>query len=343
MKVGILGATGSVGQRFIQVLEKNPRFEVVQLFGEKSVGNHYRNVRWILHGQIPDYVRGINIEPISRISPDTELVFSALPAAAAGTQETMLAEKGIFVASNASAHRMEADIPILVPEVNPDHLSLLPVQKERRGWRGALVTNPNCVTAILCLALKPLLDAFGLRQVTVVTMQAVSGAGYPGLPSLDILGNVIPYIGEEEEKIMRETRKILGTCSGGEISPLPLKMLVSCNRVPTIDGHLLNVFVNCNRECTVDEVKDVFENFSALPQEKRLPTAPEKPILIAEGEDRPQTRLDLHPMAISVGRIRKCGDTLAFAVLGHNTIRGAAGGSVLNAELMEVMNWMEKQ
>jgi aspartate-semialdehyde dehydrogenase len=342
MNVGILGATGSVGQRFIQILENNPRFEVVQLFGEKSAGKQYKNICWILNGRIPDYVREMYIEPISRISPEVDLVFSALPAAAAETKEVTLADKGIVVASNASAHRMDADIPILIPEVNPDHLSLLPVQR-KRGWAGVLVTNPNCVTAILCLALKPLLDAFGLKQVTVITMQAVSGAGYPGLPSLDILGNVIPYIAGEEEKIIRETRKILGICSGEQISPLPLKMFVSCNRVPTVDGHLLNVFVNCDCECTVDEVIDVFENFSALPQEKKLPTAPERPILVTEREDRPQTRLDLHPMAITVGRIRKCADTLAFAVLGHNTIRGAAGGSVLNAELMEVMNWMEKQ
>ena len=343
MKVGILGASGSVGQRFIQILESNPLFEVVQLFGEKSAGHTYNTIPWILNGNIPDYVQNKTIEYISRISPEIDIVFSALPAAVAQIEEIHLAEKGLLVASNASAHRMDADVPILIPEVNADHLSLLTHQQEERAWSGMLVTNPNCVTAILCLALKPLLDAFGLLEVTVMTMQAVSGAGYPGLPSLDILGNVIPYIHGEEEKIVRETCKILGTCSEGKISPLPLKMVVSCNRVPTVDGHVMNVFVKTDEECTVDEVIDVFKRFSALPQKKKLPTAPEKPILIAEREDRPQTRLDLHPMAITVGRIRKCEDMLAFTVLGHNTIRGAAGGSVLNAELMEVMKWMEKQ
>jgi aspartate-semialdehyde dehydrogenase len=343
MKVGILGATGSVGQRFVQILESHPRFEVVQLFGEKSAGHPYDTIRWILNGDIPRYVRNKTVEPISSISPGANLVFSALPAVAAETEEINLAEKGFVVASNASAHRMDVDVPILIPEVNPDHLSMLTHQQKERGWTGMLVTNPNCVTAVLCLALKPLLDAFGLSQVMVVTMQAASGAGYPGLPSLDILGNVIPYIHGEEEKIIRETCKILGTCSGNRISPLPLKMVVSCNRVPTVDGHLMNVFVKTDQECTVDEVKDVFSNFLALPQLKKLHTAPKKPIIVVEREDRPQTRLDLHPMAITVGRIRKCENILAFTVLGHNTIRGAAGGSVLNAELMEVMNWMEKQ
>ncbi|MGD2073089.1 MAG: aspartate-semialdehyde dehydrogenase [Candidatus Thorarchaeota archaeon] len=343
MKVGILGATGSVGQRFIQVLESHPRFEVVQLFGEKSAGHSYDTIRWILHGDVPGYVRNKRVEYISSISPEIDIVFSALPATAAETEEIKLAEEGFMVASNASAHRMDDDVPILIPEVNPDHLSLLNHQQKERGWRGMLVTNPNCVTAVLCLALKPLLDAFGLSQVTVVTMQAISGAGYPGLPSLDILGNVIPYIHGEEEKIIEETRKILGTCSGNRISPLPLNMVVSCNRVPTVDGHIMNVFVETDGTCTADEVIDVFNNFSALPQLKKLPTAPEKPIIVVESEDRPQTRLDLHPMAITVGRIRKCENILAFTVLGHNTVRGAAGGSVLNAELMEVMNWMEKQ
>ncbi|MBU7024557.1 MAG: aspartate-semialdehyde dehydrogenase [Theionarchaea archaeon] len=308
MKVGILGATGSVGQRFIQILESNSRFEVVQLFGEKSAGYTYDTIRWILEGDIPRYVQKKIVEPISNISQEIDVY-----------------------------------VPILIPEVNPDHLSLLTYQREKKGWSGVLVTNPNCVTAILCLTLKPLLDAFGLSQVTVVTMQAVSGAGYPGLPSLDILGNVIPFIPGEEEKIARETCKILGTYSGEQISPLPLKMVVSCNRVPTVDGHVMNVFAKTDQECTVDEVIDVFRHFSALPQKMNLPTAPRRPIVVVEREDRPQPRFDLHPMAITIGRIRKCEEFLAFTVLGHNTIRGAAGGSVLNAELMEVMNWMEKR
>jgi aspartate-semialdehyde dehydrogenase len=343
MKVGILGATGSVGQRFIQILESNSRFEVVQLFGEKSAGYTYDTIRWILEGDIPRYVQKKIVEPISNISQEIDVVFSALPAAVAQIEEINLVKKGLIVASNASAHRMDAYVPILIPEVNPDHLSLLTHQREKKGWSGVLVTNPNCVTAILCLALKPLLDAFGLSQVTVVTMQAVSGAGYPGLPSLDILGNVIPFIPGEEEKIARETCKILGTHSGEQISPLPLKMVVSCNRVPTVDGHVMNVFAKTDQECRVDEVIDVFRHFSALPQKMNLPTAPRRPLVVVEREDRPQPRFDLHPMAITIGRIRKCEGFLAFTVLGHNTIRGAAGGSVLNAELMEVMNWMEKQ
>lgn len=343
MKVGILGATGSVGQRFIQILENSSRFEVVQLFGEKSAGYTYDTIRWILEGDVPRYVQKKRVEPISDISQEIDVVFSALPATVAQIEEINLVKKGFIVASNASAHRTDAYVPILIPEVNPDHLSLLTHQREKKGWSGVLVTNPNCVTAILCLALKPLLDAFGLSQVTVVTMQAVSGAGYPGLPSLDILGNVIPFIPGEEEKIARETCKILGTYSGEQISPLPLKMVVSCNRVPTVDGHVMNVFVKTDQECGVDEVVDVFRHFSALPQKMNLPTAPRRPIVVVEREDRPQPRFDLHPMAITIGRIRECEGCLAFTVLGHNTIRGAAGGSVLNAELMEVMNWMEKQ
>ncbi|MFQ6089182.1 MAG: aspartate-semialdehyde dehydrogenase [Candidatus Methanofastidiosia archaeon] len=333
MKVGILGVTGCVGQRFVQMLENHPNFEVLQLFGKKSRGKKYRDMKWILEGEVPEYVGDFEIENISEISSNVEMVFSALPSKVAEKLEVELAKMGKIVASNASAHRMKEDVPLIVPEINPEHLNLLSVQKKIRKWEGAILTNPNCSTTILSLALKPILDNFGIEKITAVTMQAVSGAGYPGLPSLDILGNVIPYIKGEEEKIVEETEKIFGK---------KFEILVSCNRVPTIDGHLVNVFVKTGINFEVEDVLKIFENFSGLPQKRKLPTAPQKPILVRREEDRPQTRLDLNPMAVVVGRVRKIMDTLAFTVLGHNTIRGAAGASILNAELLEVGEWMEK-
>jgi aspartate-semialdehyde dehydrogenase len=337
MKVGILGATGSVGQRFVQMLEDHPNFEVLQVFGEKSVGTLYRDVKWILKGDMPDYVQDMEIQCISEIVADVELVFSAPPPQAAQSIETELAKRGKIVASNASAHRMEEDVPLIIPEVNPDHLKLLETQKETRMWEGAIITNPNCSTIVLCLALKPVLDCYGIEKVTAVTLQAVSGAGYPGLPSLDILGNIIPYINGEEEKLVREPAKILGTYCNGEICKRQIETHVSCNRVPTVDGHLINVFLKTERDFIIEDVLKTFQNFSGLPQELHLPTAPNNPILVTSRDDRPQPRLDLDPMAVTVGRVRKLNDILAFTVLGHNTIRGAAGASILNAELLEAL------
>lgn len=337
MKVGILGATGSVGQRLIQMLEHHPEFEVAQLFGKKSVGKKYGDINWILKGNIPHYVEDSRICSTSEISPEVELVFSALPSPVAESIEIELAHKGKIVVSNASAHRMEEDVPLLIPEVNPGHLGLLQVQKETRKWKGALITNPNCSTIMLTMVLKPLLDVYGIEQVIAVTLQAVSGAGYPGLPSLDILGNVIPHIRGEEEKLVKETAKILGTYRGGRILPSQIETSVTCNRVPTIDGHLINGFVKTVLDVEVEEVLETFQNFSGLPQRLNLPTAPERPIRVTRKADRPQTRLDLDPMAIVVGRVRKINTMLAFTILGHNTIRGAAGASILNAELFEAV------
>ncbi|MFQ5891389.1 MAG: aspartate-semialdehyde dehydrogenase, partial [Candidatus Methanofastidiosia archaeon] len=271
MRVGILGVTGCVGQRFVQMLENHPYFEVLQLFGNNSRGKKYKEVKWILEGEVPEYVKDFEIEDISEISSDLELIFSALPANVAAKLEIELAEIGKIVASNASAHRMKEDIPLIVPEINPEHLSMLNTQKKKRGWKGAILTNPNCSTTILCLALKPILDNFGIERVTAVTMQAVSGAGYPGLPSLDILGNVIPYIEGEEEKIVEETEKIFEK---------KFDILVNCNRVPTIDGHIENVFVKTDIDFEVEDVLKAFENFSGLPQKRELPTAPQNPILV---------------------------------------------------------------
>ena len=338
MKVGILGATGTVGQRFIQLLENHPDFEVFQVFAKKSVGKKYKDVKWILKGDIPDYVKDMEIQCITEISSHVELVFSALPSQAAGAVETELAKRGKVVSSNASAHRMEKDVPLIIPEVNPDHLALLEAQKENRGWAGALLTNPNCSTIVLCLALKPLLDEYGLEEVTTVTLQAVSGAGYPGVPSLDIVGNVIPFIEGEEEKLVREPGKIFGTYSDGRILEKQTKTFVHCNRVPTVDGHLINVFVKTERDFDIEDVLKTFHQFSGVPQDLGLPTAPERPILVKSGESSPQPRFDLDPMAIAVGRVRKTNNVLAFTVLGHNTIRGAAGASILNAELLEALS-----
>lgn len=335
MKVGILGATGSVGQQLIHMLDCHPTFEVTQLFGKKSTGKKYGDVDWILPGNTPSYVEDIKICSPSEISHDVELVFSALPPSAAESIEVELAQKGKIVISNASAHRMEEDIPLLIPEVNPGHLDLLRVQAKTRKWKGVLITNPNCSTIILNLVLKPLLDAYGIEKVIAVTLQAVSGAGYPGLPSLDILGNVIPYIKGEEEKLVKETSKILGTFIDGRISPSRIEISATCTRVPTIDGHLINGFVQTVHDVEIEEVVESLQNFSGVPQKLNLPTAPERPIRVTSKVDRPQTRFDLDPMAVVVGRIRKINNMLAFTILGHNTMRGAAGASILNAELFK--------
>lgn len=342
IRTGILGATGAVGQRFIQLLASNPWFQITALAAsDRSVGApYYKACTWRLPGDCPASVRELIVQPCEP-GLDCEIVFSALPSSVAGPIEERMAAAGYGVLSNASSHRMDADVPLLIPEVNPDHLQLIPIQRANRGWdKGFIVTDPNCSTAGLTVALKPLHEAFGVRRVVVTTMQALSGAGYPGVPALDSLDNVIPYISEEEEKMAREPRKLLGTFSreAGSIVPADIAISPSCNRVATRDGHLEAVSVELGRKASREEVIAALRGFQSLPFRLGCPSAVEPTIIVRDEPDRPQTFLDRDAgrgMAITVGRVRPC-EVLdfKFVVLSHNTIRGAAGGAILNAELM---------
>ncbi len=334
-KVAILGATGMVGQKFVQLLANHPWFEITTLMAsERRVGKRYgEEVDWIVSSDVPENVRDIEMAPMDPKHCDADIVFSALPSDVAKKVEPEFAKEGFVVASNASAFRMEEDVPLVIPEVNPDHLGLIEVQKKRRGWDGFIVTNPNCTTIMLVITLKPLMD-LGLRRVTVATMQALSGAGYPGVPSLAIMDNVIPFIKGEEEKVETEPLKLLGKFDGERIVPANLKVSASCHRVPVIDGHLEAVWAEFDRNVELDEIRMAFESLKPLD----LPTSPEKVIIVREEEDRPQPRLDRdagNGMSVVVGRLKKVEEKeIRYLVLGHNTVRGAAGASVLNAELM---------
>ena len=339
IRVGVLGATGAVGQRFIQVLANHPWFEVsVLAASHRSAGKRFADAcHWYLDEPMPAAVRTMTLEP-GQPGMDCEILFSALPNNIAQDLEPTLAAAGYAVYSNAGSHRAEPDVPLLIPEVNPQHAALIETQRTRRGWRGFIVTNPNCTATHLTCALKPLHDAFGLRRVFVVSMQAVSGAGYPGVSALDITDNVIPYIGNEEDKVQTEPLKMLGLYAVDGIMPANFRISAHCNRVPTRDGHLECVSVELDRPATEVEMVSAWENFRGLPQQLGLPTAPAHFIEVRAEADRPQPRRDRlagNGMTTSVGRLRPC-ELLSykFVLLGHNTLRGAAGGSVLNAELM---------
>lgn len=345
LNVGILGATGAVGQRFVELLEGHPWFEVAALYAsERSAGKPYREaVDWQVPVPRPTYVDEFIIR---EMEPDGEvdLVFSALPREAARTVEAAFARAGIPVISNASAFRMDGDVPLVIPEVNPQHTALIDAQRKGRGWQGFIVTNPNCAVIGLVLPLKPLHDAFGLRQVQVVTMQARSGAGYPGPPPDMIEDNVLPFIGGEEEKVEAEPRKLLGTIAGDRISEASLTVSAQCNRVNVLDGHLESVSLGFEKRPAVEEVARVLREFRGVPQEVGLPSAPEQPILVLDEEDRPQPRLDRDAgkgMAVTIGRIRSDSVLdIKFMVLSHNTIRGAAGAAILNAELLKHQGYL---
>jgi aspartate-semialdehyde dehydrogenase len=337
--VGILGATGVVGQRFIQMLENHPWFEVAWLAAsDRSAGQLYGDAaKWRLKTRLPDRVRGMTV---SNASPDgaPRVIFAALDAGIARELEPLFASAGCAVVSNSSAFRMEANVPLVIPEVNPDHVSLIEQQCWRKQSGGYIVTNSNCSAMGLVLALAPLHRNFGIASVFVTTMQAVSGAGYPGVASLDILGNVIPYIAKEEEKMEEETRKLLGTLAGDHVEPADFTMTAHCNRVAVEDGHTESVSVKLNRKATPDEVIAAFNEFPRVPHD--LPTAPAQPVVYDSAPDRPQPRFDVDRgkgMTVSVGRLRPCGVLdYKFTVLSHNTIRGAAGAALLNAELLKV-------
>ncbi len=338
VKVAVIGATGAVGQRFVQLLANHPWFRISALAAsERSTGKTYTEAcNWVLETPMPEEVRGMPVVP-AEPNVDADVVFSALPAELARELEPKFAGAGYPVFSNASAFRYEKDVPLVITEVNPDHMQMVELQKRSRGWKGFIVTNANCSTTHLTLALKPLHDAFGLDAVFVATMQAVSGAGYPGVPSMDILGNVIPYIGKEEWKLETEPLKILGSFDGERVRSAGFSISAHANRVPVKDGHTEVVSVRLKTKASPKEIERALREFKGEPQALGLPSAPSRPVVVMGEPDRPQPRFDLmveNGMATVVGRIRECPILdYKFVLLGHNTIRGAAGGSILNAEL----------
>lgn len=340
IEVAVLGATGSVGQRFVQLLDGHPWFRVTALTGSgRTEGRTYGEVcRWVLAEPMPDWARDLPVLPSDPSRVPTPLVFSALPSGVAGEIESSFAKAGAVVCSNASTFRREPDVPLLLPEVNPDHLELIACQRRRMGWPGALVTNPNCTSAGMTVALKALGDEFGLRRVFAVSMQALSGAGYPGVPSMDIIDNVVPNIGGEEEKVEWEPRKMLGRLGGETVALADFTISAHTNRVAVLDGHTVCLSVEFEQPVGVAEAGQALWNYTAPESSRDLPSAPDPVIVLRDEEDRPQPRLDRmtgRGMATVVGRLRP--DPLfhlKLVVLSHNTIRGAAGGSIYNAELL---------
>jgi aspartate-semialdehyde dehydrogenase len=336
--IGILGATGMVGQRFIQLLERHPWFEVAWLAAsDRSSGKKYvEAAKWRLDTALPERIANMTIAPAEPAGAP-KIIFAALDAAIARDLEPRFADAGCAVVSNSSAYRMAPSVPLVIPEINAEHLGLIEEQASRRAAGGYMVTNPNCSTIGLVMALKPLEQRFGITQIIVTTMQAVSGAGYPGVPSMDILGNVVPYIGSEEEKMEEETLKLLGRLEGHSVIPLHAMVSASCNRVAVEDGHTESVSIKLGKPATHEEILAAWAEFRPLAGQG-LPTAPDQPIEWAPQDDRPQPRLDRNRgngMAVTVGRLRPCGVLdWKFTVLSHNTIRGAAGAAILNAELL---------
>jgi aspartate-semialdehyde dehydrogenase len=335
----VLGATGTVGQKFVRLLAEHPWFEIAALTAsDQSAGRPYGEVvRWREPVPLPEPLAGMMIARSTPPLPG-RIAFSALDADVAQDIEQGFARCGAFVVTNTRIHRMDADVPLMIPEINAGHLGLIEPQRAARGWTGAVVANPNCSTAGLVLALAPLHAAFGVEKAFVTTLQAVSGAGYPGIPSLDILGNVIPFIAGEEEKVERETAKILGTVRDGVVEPAPIGLSVQCNRVATVDGHLETVSVGLRRRATPEEAVAALREFRGPEVVRGLPSSPAAPVEVDPRPDRPQPRLDLergNGMTVTVGRVRPCPLLdLRFVLLSHNTIRGAAGAAVQIGELL---------
>ena len=338
LPVAILGATGTVGQRFLQLLESHPWFQVTEVMAsDQSAGKTYEEAvgsRWKLASPIPPAVRALRVKgPGEKLR--ASLLFSALDASVAGDLEETYARAGHLVSSNARNHRMSPTVPLVIPEVNRDHLAML--ERQSYGDGGGIVTNPNCSTIVLALALAPLHRDFGIDAVIVTTFQATSGAGYPGVPSLDILGNVIPFVPGEEPKMESETQKILGDIGAKGFTPASFPVSAQCHRVPVLDGHLMAVSLRLRRKASRKQVAEAMAGFRPLAK-LGLPSAPAYPILVRSEDDRPQPRLDAERaggMGVTVGRIRPC-SVLEWKLeaLGHNTIRGAAGAAILNAEIL---------
>lgn len=346
IEVGILGATGMVGQRFVSLLEKHPWFALAWLgASDKSAGKNYAEAcNWRLRTPMPESARRMIVNEC-RPGSAPHLVFASLDSKVAGQVEQDFARAGHVVVSNSSNHRMEPDVPLLIPEVNADHLALTRAQQRQRGWKGMIVTNPNCTTVGLVMSLAPLQSAFGISKVMMTSMQAVSGAGYPGVPTLDIIGNVIPYISGEEEKVECETQKLLGKLVDGRVEPAQFPVSAHCNRVPVEDGHTESISISLESAATLEDLVMTWRKYRSAPQEKHLPSAPAHPIVVREEKDRPQARLDVDTeggMATVIGRVRHC-PVLQFkyTALSHNTIRGAAGAALLNAELMKEEGYLE--
>jgi aspartate-semialdehyde dehydrogenase len=337
--VAVLGATGSVGQRFVQLLADHPWFEVAEVVAsDRSAGRPYAEAAdWRLSADMPDAARDLTVKDYGD-EITSPIAFSALPGEVAGEIEARLAKAGHAVLSNASTYRMDPDVPLVIADVNADHVQGIERQKANKGWSGYIITNGNCTAITLSLSLKPLHDAFGLESVIVTTMQALSGAGYPGVPSLDALDNVVPFISTEEEKLAEEARKFLGVYNG-EFQLAPFRVSASCNRVAVRDGHTEAVSVLLQNKATPDEAIEALESYRGRPQELQLPSAPPQPVVVRREQNRPQPFLDRDTnggMSSVVGRVRPCEIfDLRYTVLGHNTLRGAAGASVLNAELLK--------
>ncbi len=346
LDVAILGATGAVGQRFIQLLEGHPWFRVAEVVAsDRSAGKTYAEAcKWVLTGQAPADVARLTVLPLD--APlQSPIVLSALPSDIAKTLELELAARGHVVCSNTSSHRMAEDVPLLIPEVNADHARLIDLQRRNRGWSsGALVTTPNCTSTPVVMALAPLVP-FGIKQMNVVSLQAVSGAGYPGVASLDIFDNVVPYISGEEEKVETEPRKMLGTLNGGRIDWLPTAISAACNRVPVLDGHIVCVSVGFDQAPSLEAIREAWASYRGHEAVRGLPSAASPILIYNDLPDRPQPRRDrdlVHGMATSIGRLRS--DSLLdikFVALAHNTIRGAAGGAILNAELLVAQGYVQ--
>jgi aspartate-semialdehyde dehydrogenase len=338
MEVGVLGATGMVGQHFVKFLQGHPWFDLKWVgASDRSAGKKYSDATsWRLAGTMPSDSVDLTVEDC-KPGNAPRLMFSAMDASVATEIERAFAEAGHVVVSNSRNHRMEPDVPLLVPEVNADHLRVVPLQQRNRGWKGQIVTNPNCSTVVLTMGLGPL-RRFGIQRVVVTTLQAISGAGYPGVPSMDINANIIPFIGGEEEKMQKETQKILGSLQNDQIQPLDAKVSAHCSRVPVVDGHTVTVSVEFSSKPTEQDMLEAFAQFRGAPQERELPSAPKVPVVYMPQADRPQPRRDVERergMAAFVGRLRPCPVfDWKFIALGHNTVRGAAGAAVLNAELM---------
>jgi aspartate-semialdehyde dehydrogenase len=348
-RAGVLGATGIVGQRLVKLLADHPWFELTEVAAsERSSGKTYAEaVRWHLETPIPEVARGLVVEGVEPVL-DCDFVFSALDSSVAGPVEEEFARAGYPVVSNSRNHRMDADVPLLIPEVNATHLNAIPVQQKTRGYdTGFIVTNPNCSTAGLVLVLKPLADAFGLERVFVVTLQAISGAGYPGVASMDIQGNVVPFISGEEEKMETEPQKLLGKWDGKRFVEAGLGISAHCNRVPVLDGHLECVSIGLKKIASLDEVREALRTFEVDEELASLPTGLRHPVVLVEEENRPQPRRDVNAgegMAAVVGRIRECPlHDVKLTLLSHNLVRGAAGAALLNAELLAARGFLKNR
>lgn len=344
LNVAILGATGAVGQRFIQLLHQHPWFQVAELVGKSSAGKRYGDaVNWILDGSPPTEVLDMVVKPLDS-ELDSPLVFSALPKEAAVNREPELATAGHIVCTNASAHRMAVDVPLLLPEVNAEHIALIDVQRQNRGWTtGALMANSNCTTMPVVMALAPLRQ-FNITKIFMVSEQAISGAGYPGVASLDIMDNIVPYVPSDESKMETETLKILGSLSGDAVEFYDSVTSATATRVPVIDGHLINMSIELAEKPSIESVLQAWADYDMPPEIRLLPSAPERPVQYLPQIDRPQPRRDRmagNGMMTSIGRLRECPILgYKFATMAHNTIRGAAGCSILNAELLAVRGYI---